>query len=499
MDRGIPLDIGAFVICKANFCRWVKLEGCDCRDDRQWKSLNDKSEYLKKEGTNMKTKLRWITLLTTLLTFIFALPAMADAANAPAIDTGDTSFIIICTALVMIMTPGLALFYGGMVRKKNVLGTIMQSFAAMALVSVQWVLIGYTLGFGPDINHLIGGLQWLGMNGVTGVPNPAYAATIPHSVFVLYQLMFAIITVALISGAFAERMRFPIFVAFVLLWSTLVYDPLAHWVWGVDGWLRNMGALDFAGGTVVHISSGISGLVACLVLGHRREAGSEPMIPHNLPMTMLGAALLWFGWFGFNAGSALGANGLAGSAFLVTNTCAAAGAISWAAAEWLHHGKPTALGLASGLVAGLVAITPAAGFVSPASSILMGLIVGPLCYFAVSKMKAKLGYDDSLDAFGIHGVGGIFGALATGVLSSTEVNPAGVDGLLFGNPHQVLVQLIAVVATIAFASVGTFIILKVLSLFAPLRVSEEEEETGLDITQHGEDAYSYGEMSSSPI
>ncbi|HNX28547.1 MAG TPA: ammonium transporter [Syntrophomonadaceae bacterium] len=447
----------------------------------------------------MKTKFKWITLLITLAISVLGLPVMAAAAEAPAIDTGDTAFIIVCTALVMIMTPGLALFYGGMVRKKNVLGTIMQSFAAMALVSVQWVLIGYTLGFGTDISHLIGSLQWLGMSGVGIVPNPDYSATIPQSVFAMYQLMFAIITVALISGSFAERMRFPIFIAFVLLWTTLVYDPLAHWVWGVNGWLRNLGALDFAGGTVVHISSGVSGLIACLVLGRRREEGSEAMVPHNLPMTMLGAALLWFGWFGFNAGSALGANGLAGHAFLVTNTCAAVGALSWAGAEWLHHGKPTVLGFASGLIAGLVAITPAAGFVSPASSILMGIIVGPLCYFAVSKMKSKLGYDDTLDVFGIHGVGGIFGALATGVLATTAVNPAGVDGLLFGNPHQLLVQLIAVVAAVAFAAAVTFVILKVLSMFAPLRISEDAEEIGLDITQHGEDAYSYGEMSSAHI
>jgi len=372
----------------------------------------------------------------------------------------------------------------------------MQSFAAMALVSVQWVLIGYTLGFGTDIGHLIGNLQWLGMSGVGIDPNPDYSATIPQSVFAVFQLMFAIITVALISGSFAERMRFPIFIAFVLLWTTLVYDPLAHWVWGVNGWLRNLGALDFAGGTVVHISSGVSGLVACLFLGRRREEGFDAMMPHNLPMTMLGAALLWFGWFGFNAGSALGANGLAGHAFLVTNTCAAVGALSWVGAEWLHHGKPTALGFASGLVAGLVAITPAAGFVSPASSILMGIIVGPLCYYAVSHLKSKFGYDDTLDAFGIHGVGGIFGALATGVLATTAVNPAGVDGLLFGNPHQLLVQLIAVVAAVAFAATATFVILNVLSMFAPLRISEDAEEIGLDITQHGEDAYSYMEISS---
>lgn len=446
----------------------------------------------------MKTKFKWLTLLTVLAISILGLPVVAAAADTPAIDTGDTAFIIICAALVMIMTPGLAFFYGGMVRKKNVMGTIMQSFAALALVSVQWVLLGYTLAFGPDISHIIGGLSFLGLSGVTGDPSATYGTTIPHFVFVFFQLMFAIITVALISGAFAERMRFSIFVAFVLLWTTIVYDPLAHWVWASDGWLFNLGALDFAGGTVVHISSGISGLVACILLGRRNKSGAEPMVPHNLPLTMLGAALLWFGWFGFNAGSALAANGLAASAFLVTNTCAAAGAIGWAAAEWLQHGKPTTLGVASGLVAGLVAITPAAGFVGPVSAVVMGLIVGPLCYFAVSKMKAKLGYDDSLDAFGIHGVGGIFGALATGVLANPSVNPLG-TGLLYGNPHQLLVQLIAVVATIIFASAVTFLILKGLSLFAPLRVSDEEEESGLDITQHGEDAYGYGEMSTVAI
>lgn len=437
---------------------------------------------------------RWTTAILTMLAVTLGLPLAAAAAEAPAIDTGDTGFLMVCTALVMIMTPGLALFYGGMVRKKNVLSIILQSFTAMALVSVQWVLIGYSLGFGQDINGFIGNLQWLGLNGVGWAPNPDYVATVPHQIFVLFQLMFAIITAALISGAFAERMRYSVFVAFVLLWTTLVYDPLAHWVWGVGGWLRQLGALDFAGGTVVHISSGISGLVAAILLGKRREAGKEPMAPHDLTMTMLGAGLLWFGWFGFNAGSALAANGLAGTAFLTTNTAAAAAAISWAATEWLHHGKPTALGVASGVVAGLVVITPAAGFVSPISAILMGLAVSPICYLAVSKVKVKLGYDDSLDAFGIHGVGGTVGALATGLLASKGINPAGADGLFFGNPHQLLVQAIAVVATILFAALATFVILKVLSLFAPLRVSEEDEEAGLDLSQHGEDAYNFGEM-----
>lgn len=444
---------------------------------------------------NMRKNMKLPLALSIMSALLLMLPQKALAASAPAIDTGDTGFIMLCTALVMIMTPGLALFYGGMVRKKNVLSIFLQCLAAMALVSVQWVLIGYSLGFGSDINHFIGSLQWLGLNGVNFLPNETYAATIPHELFIAFQLMFAIITVALITGAFAERMKFSMFIAFVLLWTTFVYDPLAHWVWGQGGWLRELGALDFAGGTVVHISSGISGLVAALYLGKRSKDGMEGMVPHNLPMTILGAGLLWFGWFGFNAGSALAANSLAASAFLVTNTCAAAGAISWSLAEWLDHGKPTVLGAASGVIAGLVAITPAAGFVGPLSAILMGLLVGPLCYWAVSKLKIRFGYDDALDAFGIHGVGGIFGALATGVLATTTVNAAGANGLLFGNPKLLLIQLIAVVATVIFAGGMTFLILKVLNLFSSVRVSEEEEEIGLDLALHGEDAYSYSDFS----
>ena len=389
----------------------------------------------------------------------------------------------------MLMTPGLALFYGGMVRKKNVLGTIMQSFIIVALISVQWVLVGYTLAFGPDKGHLIGGLEWLGLRGVGLTPNPDYAATIPHQVFMVFQLMFAIITPALITGSFAERMRFPAFLLFILLWATLVYDSLAHWVWGVDGWLRNLGALDFAGGTVVHISSGVSGLVAALVLGRRRGHGTQPMLPHHLPMTVLGAGLLWFGWFGFNAGSALAANGLAASAFVVTNTSAAAGTLSWALAEWLHRGKPTMLGAASGAIAGLVAITPASGFVGPLAALAIGLVAGVVCYLGVSVLKHRLGYDDSLDAFGCHGLGGTWGAIATGIFASTAINPAGTDGLLAGNVAQLGVQLISVVATWAFAAAATFVILKVVAMVIPLRLSAEDEEAGLDITQHGEDAY----------
>lgn len=429
--------------------------------------------------------------LFAILTFlvVILMPMMVFAESAAKIDTGDTVFSMISSALVFIMTPGLALFYGGMVRKKNVLNTMMNSFIIIAVVSLQWVILGYTLAFGPDRYHLLGGLNWLGMNGVGADPNPDYAGTIPHAAFAIYQLMFAIITPALITGAFAERMRFSAFLIFTLLWSTFVYDPLAHWVWGVGGWLRNMGALDFAGGTVVHISSGISGLIAAIMLGKRKGYKTIPMIPHNIPFVMLGSAILWFGWFGFNAGSALQANGLAVSAFLVTNTAAAAALLSWVAIEWLHHGKPTLLGAATGAVVGLVAITPAAGFVNPIASIIIGLAVSPLCYFGVSVVKSKLGYDDALDAFGCHGIGGIWGAIATGLFATKSVNPAGADGLFYGNPSQLLIQVIAVITTIVFASALTFVILKFISVFTKLRVSEKEEEEGMDITQHGEDAY----------
>jgi ammonium transporter, Amt family len=434
-------------------------------------------------------------MMRRLLQLILALgltlgfPAAAFAADAPKIDSGDTSFILLSTALVMLMTPGLALFYGGMVRKKNVLSTIMQSFIIIALISIQWVVVGYSLAFGPDHAGIIGGLDWLALAGVGQEPNPDYAATIPALLFMAFQLMFAIITPALITGSIAERMRFPAFSAFILLWATFIYDPLAHWVWGVGGFLRTLGALDFAGGTVVHISSGISGLVAALVLGKRKGHGSEPMAPHHLPMTILGAGLLWFGWFGFNAGSALGANGLAAIALVTTNTSAAAAALSWVFVEWLHRGKPTVLGAVSGAVAGLVAITPGAGFVTVLSSIAIGLVGGALCYLAVSILKAKLGYDDALDAFGCHGIGGIWGALATGIFATKAVNPAGVDGLLYGNAAQLGIQGIGVLVTILFAGVATFVILKLISLVLKLRASVDEEENGLDLSLHGEQAY----------
>lgn len=405
-------------------------------------------------------------------------------------DTGDTSFVLISAALVLIMTPGLALFYGGMVRKKNVLSTLMHSWIVIGLMSLQWIVVGYTLAFGPDFHGIIGSLNWLGLNGVGVDPNPDYAATIPAIVFMAFQMMFAVITPALISGSIAERMRFSAFVVFVLLWATFIYDPLAHWVWGVGGFLRNLGALDFAGGNVVHISSGYSALIAALFLGKRQGLGKESMAPHHVPMTVLGAGLLWFGWFGFNAGSALGANGLAGMAFVNTNTAAAAAAIAWAVVERLHRGKSTVLGAASGAVAGLVAITPGAGFVTPLSSIFIGLVGGAVCYFSISLMKAKFGYDDALDAFGCHGIGGTWGALATGIFATKSINSAGSNGLFYGNPSLLGTQVISVLITIGFAVVGSFIILKVIGLVMKLRVSDEQESSGLDLSLHGETAYS---------
>ncbi len=430
--------------------------------------------------------------------------ALAQQAPAPPqIDRGDTAWMLTSSALVLMMTaPGLALFYAGMVRQKNALATLMHSFIIMALVSVQWVLWGYSLAFGPDKGGIVGGLEWVGLRGVGGAPFEAYAKTIPHSVFMLFQMMFAIITPALITGAFAERKKFSAFLLFTLLWATVVYDPLAHWVWGDGGWLKRLGALDFAGGTVVHISSGVSALVCALMIGRRRGYGHQPMQPHNLPMTVMGAALLWFGWFGFNAGSALEANALAASAFLATNTAAAAAALGWMFTEWLARGKPTVLGAASGAVAGLVAITPASGFVGPVAALVIGAVAGALCYSACNA-KSKLGYDDSLDVVGVHGVGGTWGAIATGIFASKAVNEGGADGLLFGNPGQLWSQVVAVLATYLLAAVMTAVILKVVDAVVGLRVTEEEEVAGLDLSQHSETAYAlgggaYGEFVSGP-
>ena len=392
--------------------------------------------------------------------------------------------------MVLAMTaPGLALFYGGMVRSKNALGTIMQSFVILCLISIQWVLWGYSLAFGPDKGHLIGGLEWIGLNGVGLEPNADYAATIPHQAFMIFQMMFAVITPALITGAVAERMKFSAFLVFTLLWATFIYDPLAHWVWAVGGWVRNLGALDFAGGTVVHISSGAAALACAIVLRKRLGYGKEHMVPHNLPMTVLGASLLWFGWFGFNSGSAVASGALAVSAFVVTNTAAATAALTWMIVEWMYRGKPTVLGAASGAVAGLVAITPASGFVGPMASIVIGLGAGLFCYLAVL-WKSKLGYDDALDVVGIHGVGGIWGALATGLFASKAINAAGADGLFYGNPAQLGIQAMAVLVSVVFAFVGTFVILKLVDGLMGLRVSEEDERKGLDLSQHDERAYS---------
>ena len=433
-------------------------------------------------------KLLFLFLLMSLF-IAGAAVAQTPASPPPKVDSGDTSWLLISTALVMLMTPGLALFYGGMVRTKNVLGTIMQSFIALGVITIQWVLCGYSLAFGPDIGHVIGSLQWAGLRGVGLDPNPDYAATVPHQAFMIFQMMFAVITPALITGAFAERFKFKTFLVFLVLWSTLVYDPIAHWVWGVGGWIRELGALDFAGGLVVHISSGVAALAAALVVGKRRGYGQEPMPPHNLTMTLLGAGILWFGWFGFNGGSAVASGSLATSAFVVTQFAAAAAALSWMIAEWAGKGNPTVLGAASGAVAGLATITPASGFVGPLSAIIIGLVAGAICYYAVN-LKTKLGYDDSLDVVGVHGVGSTWGMMAAGLFASKAINAAGNNGLFFGNPSLLGVQALSIVSVWLYSFVATFIILKVLDWTLGLRVSEEHEINGLDISQHGEAGYS---------
>jgi len=404
-----------------------------------------------------------------------------------AINSGDTAFVLIATAMVLLMTPGLAFFYGGMVRRKNVLGVLMQCFIIMCVLGLQWVLFGYSLAFAPG-NSFIGSLDWAGLRGVGLEPYADYAATIPHQAFMIFQAMFAVIAPALIIGAFAERMKFSAFLIFTILWATFVYDPIAHMVWGVGGLLRNFGALDFAGGTVVHINAGVAALVTALYLGKRKHF-PVAVAPHNLPFTVLGAGLLWFGWFGFNAGSALSANGIAVNAFVVTNTAAAAAGLTWAVIDWMHSGKPTMFGTITGAVAGLVAITPAAGFVGIIPAMLIGIGVSIVCFLMVAIVKMKFGYDDSLDAFGVHGIGGIFGALATGLFASKLITPAGADGLFNGNPKLFLIQLGAVLFTLIYSLVVTFGILKVVDKFIGVRVSEKEEAIGLDLTQHKETAY----------
>lgn len=412
------------------------------------------------------------------------------------IDTGDTAWVLISAALVFIMTPGLAFFYGGMVRSKNVLTTMMQSFFIVAMISVEWVVIGYAMTFGTDINGFIGSLDKVGLAGV-GM-NVLENGTIPELAFVAFQCMFAVITPALITGAFAERMKFTAFAVLILLWAIFIYNPMAHWVWG-GGFLAELGALDFAGGLVIHILSGVSGLTICILLGKRSGYGRTAMIPHNLPMVLLGATLLWFGWFGFNAGSALGANALAANAFVVTQAAAAAATVSWVIVEWKVNGKPTVLGAASGCIAGLVAITPAAGFVAPMPSVIIGLIAGVVCYFAVAVLKEKLGYDDALDAFGVHGIGGTWGAIATGIWATTEVNPDGANGLFYGETHLFVAQLISIVVAYALAIAGTYILFKIVSSFTSIRADEAEELTGLDIVEHGERGYSRSVLSGSPM
>jgi Amt family ammonium transporter len=410
-------------------------------------------------------------------------------ADSP-ISTGDTAWLLTSAALVMLMTPALGFFYGGLVRRKNVLSTIMHSWFILALISVQFVLWGYSLAFSPDTGlGIIGGLSWVGLNGVGQDPNPDYAATVPALAYMVFQMMFAVITPALITGAFAERKRFKAFVLFTLLWATFVYDPIAHWVWGTGGWLRVLGTLDFAGGTVVHISSGASALVAAIVLGKRKGFGKDAMDPHDLTMVVLGAALLWFGWFGFNAGSALTAGGLAAQAFVNTNTAAAMAALTWMTVSWAVHRRPSILGAAAGAVAGLVAITPAAGYVTVPASILIGLGAGVACFFGVMFVKEKFGVDDALDVVGVHGIGGTWGALATGIFATVAVNTAGANGLLYGNPQQLLTQAIAVLVSWVYAGVMTFVILKAIDAVVGLRVPEDEEVLGLDTTQHGEIAY----------
>lgn len=430
------------------------------------------------------------TVIATVVAAEEVVPAAGAVAHAAAaVDTGDTAWLLTSAALVLMMTPALAFFYGGLVRRKNVLSILMQCFMLMCLITVQWVLFGYSLSFGPDINGIIGGLDWFGLKNVGLDPNPAYAATVPHQAFMIFQAMFAIITPALILGAFAERMKFSTFCIFSLLWATLVYDPVCHWVWGVGGFLRADGALDFAGGTVVHINAGVAALASALVLGKRHGYPDKISPPHNLPFAVLGAGLLWFGWFGFNGGSALGSGALATNAFVVTHVAAAAAGLTWALLDWMFSSRSTVLGIITGAVGGLVAITPAAGFVNVVGALWIGMGVSVFCYMAVAILKVKFGYDDSLDAFGVHGIGGIWGALATGLWATKAVNPAGANGLFYGNPAQFFIQLKAVAVTAVYSFVVTFVLLKILTAVMGARASQQDERIGLDLTQHREAGY----------
>ncbi len=438
---------------------------------------------------------------------LLALPcasAMAADGAAPKVDGGDTAWVLISAALVMLMTPGLAFFYGGLVRRKNVLSVLMQCFMILCLVSIQWVLVGYSLAFGPDAggHGLIGTLDWFGLAGVGLKPYAAYSPTVPHLAFMVFQMMFAVITPALIIGAFAERVRFSAFCVFSVAWTTFIYDPVAHWVWSDGGFMGVLrpggwGALDFAGGTVVHINAGMAALAAALYLGKRQGFPGKMSPPHSLPLAVLGAAMLWFGWFGFNAGSALGAGGLAASAFVATHVATAGAALTWAALDWIKHKRPTTLGMITGAVGGLVAITPAAGYVTPLGAVCIGIGAGLLPWLAVTFLKVRLGYDDTLDAFGVHGVGGIWGAIATGLFATAAVNPfpwsdpagTGNNGLFYGNPVQLLTQIKAVALTMAFSFSGSLLLFWLVDKTLKLRVTEHEERVGLDLTEHSEAGY----------
>ncbi|MHB1455764.1 MAG: ammonium transporter [Armatimonadota bacterium] len=429
-------------------------------------------------------------LLAVFFVSFFAVPVYADGPGT--INQADTIWVLISSALVMLMTPGLGLFYAGMVRRKNALATILQSFIMVGIVSVIWVICGYSLAFGKDHWGLIGGFDWVFLRHVGLTPNPDYSATIPHQAFMIYQAMFAIITPALITGAFAERMRFKSFLIFSAFWTILVYAPIAHWVWAPGGWLRESGALDFAGGLVVHVSSGVAALCCAIVLGRRKGFGKDEFTPHNLTMTIIGTALLWFGWFGFNAGSSLAANGIAVSSFVATNTAGATAAMVWLFIEWKHRGKPTALGAMTGAVAGLAAVTPASGFISPAAAMAIGAVVSMICYFAIM-LKGKFQYDDSLDVFGVHGIGGIWGVFAVGLFATKIINPAGGDGIFAGTHNFSLLfsQLKGIAAVGGYSFIVTFVLLKLISIFTPLRVDSSDEDTGLDLSQHGETGYHF--------
>ncbi|MDD5111914.1 MAG: ammonium transporter [Candidatus Altiarchaeota archaeon] len=449
--------------------------------------MNIYSKTLEKTST---TK-RGTRQLTGGITLLMLLAGTASA-ETNTISGSDTTWVLVSAALVLLMTPALGFFYGGMVRRKNVIAIITQCFIIIALISLQWAFIGFTLSFGPDAGHLglIGGLDWSGLKNVGLAPNPDYSSTIPFLLFMIFQAMFAIITPALIIGSFADRMKLPSFMAFILAWATFVYAPIAHWMWGTGGWLKNLGALDFAGGTVVHMSAGISALAAALIIGKRSELNSgTDMRPHDITMVILGAGLLWFGWFGFNAGSALGANGLAVQAFVVTNMAGAAATVSWMAVSWLHNKKPSSMGIVTGAVCGLAAVTPASGYISVMASIAIGAIAGVVCYLAVVIMKTWTRIDDALDVFACHGIGGTLGVLLTGVFAQKLINPAGADGLLAGSASLMTSQLIAVLAVIAYSFIGTVVILKLIDVFMGLRVRKEEEVIGLDLVQYGEEAY----------